>query len=226
MSSLQRALVVLLVMVSATVLANVLQPERAIGGESERVDLEKLVPSAFSGWSIDPSVVPVQVSPDVLAQIDKIYEATLSRTYVNASGVRVMLSIAYGSDQTGRLRVHRPESCYSAQGFSVKKIREEVLAVNSGVPAKRLLANAGGRVEPITYWIRVGDTNVSGNIEQRLVQLRYGLSGEVPDGVIFRVSSIERDLDVAYRHHDQFIADINAALSDGARRKLIGRMQL
>jgi EpsI family protein len=39
--------------------------------------------------------------------------------YVNASGYRIMLSLAYGSDQRGALQAHKPEVRYPAQGFTL-----------------------------------------------------------------------------------------------------------
>lgn len=217
-----RATAALVLMLLATVLAYTLKPDTHAVPQGEPVNLEALVPASFGAWRVDPSVVPVQANPEVVDKLAAIYDATLARTYINDAGERVMLSIAYGSDQTGRLRVHRPESCYTAQGFSVKTARTEALPINGGVEAKRLVATTGPRHEPITYWIRVGDSTVSGNIGQRLVQLSYGLTGEVPDGVIFRVSSIDRDAEAAYGKHDQFIAELNGAMSLEARQKLIG----
>lgn len=222
----RRAIAALVLMLSATVLAYALKPEVRVTARGEPVNLETLVPAAFGNWRIDSSVIPVQANPEVLEKLDAIYEATLARTYINDAGERVMLSIAYGSDQTGRLRVHRPESCYNAQGFAVKTARTEKLPINGGIEAKRLIATAGPRHEPITYWIRVGDSTVSGNIGQRLVQLSYGLTGEVPDGVIFRVSSIDRDSEAAYGKHDQFLAELNGAMTLEARRKLIGGAEM
>ena len=134
-----------------------------------------------------------------------------------------MLAIAYGGDQTGRLRVHRPESCYSGQGFLVKKIGENEIAVaNTKLTVQRLYAEAGSRQEPITYWIRVGNETVTGLLGQRVAQLKSGLTGEVPDGLIFRVSSINGDTKKAYALHDRFIEDLLGALTVEQRAKLIG----
>ena len=51
------------------------------------------------------------------AIINKIYNQTLTRTYINPRGDRIMLSIAYGRDQSDALQMHKPELCYPAQGF-------------------------------------------------------------------------------------------------------------
>lgn len=205
----------------ATILA---RPRSLLAAVGPRVDLEAMVPRRFGEWQIDPTFAPIQPSPDVIEKIASIYDATLNRTYINSRYQRVMLSIAYGGDQTGRLRVHRPESCYSAQGFAVTRVRDERVQFGSvAIPVKRLIGRLGGRNEPITYWIRVGEETVTGNIGQRLAQLRYGLAGEVPDGLIFRVSSIASDAEAAFRQQDSFIASLLAGADASTIERLVGK---
>ncbi|MFO1320288.1 MAG: EpsI family protein [Burkholderiales bacterium] len=220
-----RAWVVAIAMCLAAVMALILKPGEQSAPSGPRLDLEAMIPTSFGEWKVDPTIIPVQVSPDVKAKIQQIYDATLSRTYVNRHGDRIMLSIAYGGDQTGRLRVHRPEACYTAQGFDVRLIGKEVLqSVESRVPVTRLMAQIGSRKEPITYWIRVGDKAVTGNLEQRLAQLTYGLTGKVPDGVIFRVSSINPDPRSAYTAQDAFVAELLSNVTPESRVHLVGRV--
>ena len=46
------------------------------------------------------------------------------------------------------------------------------------LPVKQLVACHGVRVEPITYWVTVGDTAATTKgWERKLVKLRYGLTG-------------------------------------------------
>lgn len=212
-------------MLLAAFLAIAVKPGERAAPEAPAFDLEKMIPRSFGQWRVDPTIVPVQVSPDVRAKIEQIYDQTVSRTYINPDGQRIMLSIAYGGDQTGRLRVHRPESCYTAQGFDVRYIGKEVLSsVSAQVPVTRLVAQMGARREPITYWIRVGDKAVTGNLEQRIAQLAYGLTGKVPDGVIFRVSSSSADPQRAYQAQDEFVRQLLENLDEDARMHLVGRI--
>ena len=202
----------------------IFQPDKQQAKQREAVGLEALVPTAFSDWSVDETVMPVLPPQELAEKLRRTYDETLARTYVNGGGERVMLSIAYGGDQTGNLRVHRPESCYMGQGFQVEKIaEEEIELVGTTVPVKRLFARAGNRNEPITYWIRVGDDAVTGALGQRLVQLKYGLRGVVPDGLIFRVSSIGGDTRKAYALQDRFIIDLLAVLPADQKARLVGR---
>lgn len=200
-----------------------LTPNREKRPDLPPKSFERIVPKSFDGWRVDETVVPILPQPEVIEKVNNIYDETMARTYIDDSGRRVMLSIAYGGDQTGRLRVHRPESCYSGQGFQVKSLAEETLDISGRqVPVKRLFAELGARREPITYWIRVGDQAVTGLIGQRLTQLKYGLTGEVPDGLIFRVSSIDRNPSDAFALQDRFVAALIKSISAGDRDVLIG----
>jgi EpsI family protein len=223
-STRRRAFVIAASMLATSGLTVLARPQRLLAAQGPRLDLESLIPTGFGSWRIDTAIVPIQPSPDVLDRIEAIYDATLGRTYVNRQGDRVMLSIAYGGDQTGRLRVHRPESCYSAQGYAVRKVRDEVADYGGvTVPLKRLHSRLGARSEPITYWIRVGSATVTGNVGQRLAQLEYAIAGVVPDGLIFRVSSIDTDVEAAYRVQDAFIRDLIASVDADAVERLVGK---
>ncbi len=218
-----RNLILMALMLVAASLGVALKPSERVGAPAASVDLESIIPKSFGDWTIDKRYSPIMPPPELEEKVNNVYDETLARTYVNSKGDFVMLSIAYGGDQTGRLRVHRPESCYSAQGFSVTKIAENTLQTGvAAIPVKRLAARSGNRHEPITYWIRVGNETVTSLMGQRLTQLRFGLTGEIPDGLIFRVSSIDRENDHAYALHDKFIADLLQALPKEQQAILIG----
>jgi len=220
-----RHVVLLLLMLAASGLAIALKPTQRIALHRRRIDLEKAIPQRFGDWRIDPLLVPVSVSPDVQQRLDAIYDQTLGRTYVNSRGQRVMLSIAYGGDQgSDKTQVHRPEFCYTAQGFQLSKSFENELAMSTGVlPVRRLVAAQGRRTEPITYWITVGDQVALPGLSRKLLQLRYGITGKVPDGMLVRVSSISEQDAGAYALHDEFIRDMLAATTAEDRVRLAGR---
>lgn len=137
----------------------------------------------------------------------------------------MMLSLAYGTDQRERssLRAHKPEVCYPAQGFVVKKDESGLLTTQFGsIPVRRLFATLGPRQEPLTYWFTVGDTAVRGGMQKRLVDLRYGLTGRLPDGLLFRVSSIDREMSRAYQLQDLFVNQLLQAVAPAERKRLSG----
>lgn len=223
----RKALIVLVLMLGAAGAAIALSSSMKLSVPVREFEFQELIPKAFGEWRIDSSTVPIMPAPDVEAKMDRVYAETVTRTYVNNADERVMLSIAYGGDQTARLRVHRPESCYSGQGFHVKNIGEGRIRTDTGeIPVRRLMAKYGDRHEPITYWIRVGGFTVTGLVGQRLTQLRYGLTGEVPDGLIFRMSTVMSDSQSAYAIHDRFAEDLMSALPAHSRISLVGNATL
>ena len=210
-------------MIVSAALTMALTPTKKIADLQDKFDLEVMIPAKFGNWRIDDSIIPLQVDADTQAKLDKIYNQTLSRTYVNSYGERIMLSIAYGGDQSDNLAVHKPEVCYYAQGFEIMKIyADELLTQYGKFPIKRLMAVKGNRNEPITYWVTIGNKAVLPGIEEKLQQLRYGLTGNVPDGMLVRVSTIDTDKEKAYQLQNLFIQDLLSTIADGERARLIG----
>ena len=216
-------LVIGLCMLGAAGMALALKPTHKIADAGPKVDLELLVPKKFGDWKIDETITPLIANPEQEALIKKIYSQTLSRTYVNPQGDRIMLSIAYGGEQSDSMAVHKPEVCYPAQGFQILKNTSGSFATGAGdIPVKRLVATQGQRIEPITYWTTVGDKVAISGVKWKLQQLKYGLTGKIPDGLLFRISSIQADETKAYQTQDVFTRDLLKAMSPSDRQRIIG----
>ncbi|WP_297325047.1 exosortase-associated protein EpsI, B-type [Nitrosomonas sp.] len=213
-------------MVSSGALTMALTPTIKIADQQEEINLEVMIPETFEDWKIDKSILPLQVDAETQANLDKIYNQTLARTYVNSLGEHIMLSVAYGGDQSDNLAVHKPEVCYYVQGFEiVKTLSDELLTQYGKLPIKRLLAVKGNRNEPIIYWVTIGNKAVLPGFDQKLQQLRYGLTGSVPDGMLVRISSISRDEDSAYRLQTTFIQNLLSIIGTRERIRLIGAFE-
>jgi EpsI family protein len=196
-----------------------------VASAASQFSLEAMIPKTFGGWTVDDTIVPLKPDPEQQTVLEKIYDQTLSRTYVNAEGQRVMLSIAYGGDQSKALQLHLPEVCYVAQGFQMLDERSDALATGFGkLPVKRLVARQGQRNEPITYWITIGDKAVMSGIQQKLQRMAYGLSGKIPDGMLVRVSTIQASETEAFRVQDRFVADMLGVMAPRDRVRLLGAM--
>lgn len=212
-------------MALTAIATHALTPVTRLADTRAQFDLAAAIPKHFAGWSVDTTLAPVALNPDSQAALDRIYDQTLARTYVDAAGHRVMVSIAYGGDQSKALQLHLPEVCYVAQGFHIVAKHDGVLATGFGaLPVKRLVARADMRIEPITYWITVGDQVTRAGLAQKLQMLAYGLSGKIPDGMLVRVSTIDHDALAAYRIQDAFSAALLAALTPQSRARLLGAM--
>jgi len=187
--------------------------------------LEQLVPASFPGWRVVKHGSAQVVNPQTQHLLDKIYSQQLTRTYVSDDGYMVMLSIAYGNEQQGEFALHQPHFCYPAQGFTITERRRATISTDGGrVNVERLEAQQGMRVEPITYWVRLGEQNITGTslFGRRLEDLRFALKGHVPDGLLFRVSSIDVQRERAFARQDQFVSDLLGAVGPSGRSNLVG----
>jgi exosortase B len=215
--SYQATIVVAALMISAALAAPLLKPVLA---EGPGLVLDSMVPPAFGDWSIDPAIVPVAPTAEVQAKLDRIYSQTVSRTYVNSRGEHMMLTVAYGGDQSDALKAHRQEVCYTAQGFTIHDLHGATLALGgASIPVTRMVAVRDDRVEPVTYWFTMGDRVVRGRLERLAVQLREGFAGRIPDGMLVRVSSISSG---AYAAQQAFVTELLAALPASGRARLAG----
>lgn len=210
-------------MLCAAALAAAIHPQISMADQRAKVDLATLIPRQFGDWrELEQSSRQI-VNPQQTAELEKLYSQTLSRAYINTDGAVIMLSIAYGADQSRDLQIHRPEVCYSAQGFQILTTEKTTLAnASNPIPAMQLVAKQGARNEPITYWVRIGEKIVRGNIEQGTARLSYGLSGYIPDGVLFRVSSISTINKTAFNIQEAFIADMLQAVPPATKSYLLG----
>lgn len=228
MRSNRMAFLIAALMIASSIGAVVARPDTKSASLESTISLEAMVPKHFGDWREESQRIVAVVNPQAQELLDKLYSETLSRTYVHASGYRIMLSLAYGSDQRGALQAHKPEVCYPAQGFTLRKTEPGQLATPFGeIAVRRLFTNKGRREEPVTYWFKFGDEAVSGdkaaqNLRRRLVELRYNFTGRIPDGLLFRVSSIDPDQARANQMQDQFINQLLQAVSPAERKRLSG----
>lgn len=222
-----RNFVLLVLMLAASGLALALRPTYKIAEQGPAVDLETIIPHQFGEWHEDEKHSIQIVDPQQKEIIDKIYTQTLSRTYVNVSGYRIMLAIAYGDNQRDSMQMHYPEVCYPAQGFSLQSKQTGALTTASGsIPVTRILTNLGQRNEPVTYWTTVGDRVFQGGIQKKLVEMSYGLNGKIPDGMLIRISSIDAEATNAYEMQTQFADQMLSALTPEYRKKLNGNLRV
>lgn len=206
--------VALAVMLLGVVAAIVLRPTVHMSEEHGRTDLETMVPSELGGWRLLRSggalVLP---SPELQQMLDTTYNQVLTRTYVNDKGYRIMLSLAYGGDQSDGLKAHRPEVCYQAQGFQIKSLQQTALTLaGREVPAVHVSTQMGRRFEPVTYWMTMGNKVVNSGTKQKIAQISYGLRGLIPEGMLVRVSSIDVDEGRAYAMQKDFLESLGQGI--------------
>lgn len=220
---LRRTFLTAAVMIGTAAAAEVLKP-RPDTGPSPFGKLDTLVPNSFGPWVLDPYAgAGGVVNPALEKMLNTLYADQLSRVYVGPGGERVMLSLAYGRHQSRDLQVHKPEVCYVAQGFQLLSSAKSSVTTEYGdFPAMRLVAKQSNRIEPVTYWIRIGDKIIRGWWEQNQARVAYGLRGLVPDGLLVRVSTIDTDTAHGFKVQERFLADLVAGVAPKDRPMFIG----
>ncbi|HEX6361460.1 MAG TPA: EpsI family protein [Albitalea sp.] len=209
-------------LMAAAALAEWARPRRTDAARAS-VPLESVFPADFGAWRIDPTLQAFVRPAEEQGKVYGVYDQVLERAYVEPSGQRIMLSAAYGSEQSPALQLHRPEICYAASGFRIDGQRRERLALaQRSVPVTRLRAVMPGRSEPITYWTVLGDTVAADGDDFRWQQWTQALAGRIRDGLLVRVSSIERDAEAGWRLHDRFARDLLATMADAHRNRVFG----
>jgi EpsI family protein len=178
----------------AAIMGKVLEPGHVLIEKASQVNLESIIPKQFGGWKEAPRLDNINVGTTVADDENKqpeIYDQTVSRNYIGPNGDVVMLTVAYGAKQNDELKVHRPEVCYAAQGFQILKDTPGNMRFgNLDIPVTRVVTRNGPRIEPVTYWIRIGNETVRGGMHLRLAVIKAGLTGNIPDGLLMRVSTI------------------------------------
>ena len=224
-------LIALLAMLAAAGLAVALAPKK-VDASGEAFDLNALVPTEFGEWrEVRSALVQVDLIPrrddEERETTNRPYDQTVMRTYARRDGAVIMLALAYGSRQRQEVKIHRPELCYVAQGFQVGSKEHAALALNNGrsVALTRLMARSSSRVEPVTYWIRIGEEISQSAWQSRLAILREGFQGRIPDGILVRVSTPYPKGQFApagYGIHSEFLHELLSSLEPRAQRLLVG----
>lgn len=210
-------------MLASSSLAWALTPTVHIADNLEVLKLESAVPHTFGDWVELPGTPASVVDAGSQQMIDRIYDQTLTRIYVNRDKYVIMLSIAYGRDQSDGFGLHQPEVCYPAQGFNILTSRvESIPAGEQNLPVKRINTALGNRIEPLTYWTVIGEKNYRGGLQKKMGQIAYGFSGKIADGMLVRISSVDLQTETAYATQSAFAQDLIAALPQHLKTRFTG----
>lgn len=192
--------------------------------------LASAVPTSFGDWREIKTDV-AQVSPTVgqgaERGMDNPYDEVVMRTYSNSHGDVVMLALAYGVNQRQEVKIHRPELCYVSQGFKLLGRTPVTLRAQAARPvsAQRMLVQAPGRAEAVSYWIRIGDMYSRSPWATRFYIFEQALKGHSLDGILVRVSQVVDDRshvsDAVYARQESFMADLMRAMGPRQRGLLL-----
>jgi hypothetical protein len=70
----------------------------------------------------------------------------------------------------------------------------------------------------------VGDSLTRGWVEQKVAAIGYGVSRIIPDGLLFRVSTISNDEQHSYEVQQAFVAAMMQTIKSEDRHWLVGQL--
>lgn len=201
-------------MLLSAALATALRPRIIMADELPPINLATMIPVVIEEWHEEANYAAQVINPQQQETLARIYNQTLSRTYVNPQGYRIMLSIAYGKNQSDALQLHKPEVCYPAQGFRLINKKATTLdLLGKNISVVRMETSLGRRIEPVTYWTVVGDRIVTGQISKKIAEMRYAMLDRIPDGMLVRVSSIDTNTEFARQMQNQFASQMMGSIA-------------
>jgi EpsI family protein len=203
--------------------ASNLKPSNYMSEKRGGVKISSIIPDQFGAWK-KMEISAGIVNPQQQKVLDELYTELVTRTYVSSEGYAIMLSVAYGKNQNDSFQVHLPEICYPAQGFQVGDSRKSTLTTAYGdIPIKQLETTfQSRRVEPVTYWTTIGNHAVKSGVDKKLKEISYAMQGDIADGLLFRISSIDTDKPRAFSMQQKFIEDMLASMTAVDRLRLAG----
>jgi EpsI family protein len=216
--------IVVALMLGCVGAAEALKPRKFWADVIGEPHYETIIPRQFGDWQEVVYASKAVVNPVQEENLMRLYSETFARTFVHKpTGRAIMLSIAYGRDQSNDTQLHTPDACYPSQGFRVDKRMEEDVKTSFGdLKSVRLLTTMGSqRTEPLTYFVRVGDGVARGSRDRNIARLKMAMRGYRVDGMLFRVSEVTRN-ESPYGLQDAFIQDLLNNVSAETRRKIIG----
>ena len=158
--------------------------------------LEDLVPKTIGPWKFVAASGLVVPPEDQLSRL--LYSQLLTRVYSDGENPPIMLLVAQSGSQTGILQVHRPETCYTAGGYTISQPTPLSIPVGPRmIQANSMDATAEGVTEHVLYWTRVGDRIPANWRDQKIAVAEQNLRGIVPDAILVRVSTVNNDPEAA-----------------------------
>lgn len=211
-------------MFGAAYCAEALKPTQSLADIRPKIVLDELIPSQFGKWKEVPALRPVLPDPTLQKVIESAYSQTFGRGYVNDKGQVIMLAVAYGKDQNSEsTAAHRPEFCYTGQGFTVKDIGvHQAHMADHSLIMRQLVGTRGNYTEHISYWVTLDDKATLPGLGRKIAQIRFGLHGQIADGMLVRVSSAGTDPQLAEQAHDAFLRDLEQQIPSAFRPRFFG----
>ena len=187
------------------------------------IELSEKIPAEIGIWreaTLDDVVLPPQTSTSREA-----YESLVMRRYTSSFGLSVDFVAAYQPIHSMSSQVHRPEICYPASGFSIKKVEDRIMSLDSGaIPTRFFRAKRGERIEDVLFWTRIGEKFPATLSQQRKLIAVSALKRKFSDGVLVRVSTQSTGAKIGSDLLIDFVRSLEVSLDSPTRELFFGQV--
>jgi EpsI family protein len=223
----QKVSLLSVVMLLMAIIAMWATPTEYLSNIKQREPLINYIESTLDNWKKDDTNQVLITSAVLDEKLESAYSDLINEAYLNTENKRVMLSVAYSDNQRNGLAVHLPEACYPAQGFEILEEKKIPITLNDGsqLIAKYMKTKRGSRIEPLIYWTVAGEYLYGTDFERKEISIKYALKNIIADGLIFRVSMVEPDDDVALSYMNDFIKDFYDGLVEKGQSRFFGNYE-
>ena len=178
-------------MVLASIGAVLARPTVKAADEGPPISLEHMIPRQFGDWRRRAAALRAgRQSANPGTGLDKLLQPDPENPRIHQFRRLPRDVVARVRQQPARLAAGaQARGLLSGAGFpSIEKNTADQLESPFGeIPVRRLFGHLGARYEPVTYWFTVGrHAAVQGATQKKLVELRFGLTGRIPDGLLYR----------------------------------------
>jgi len=144
------------------------------------------VPPSVDGWVGRD----VTIDENAFTILTRDADAWIVREY-HRDGEIMWLSMVMTRDQRKLFRVHIPDICLPAQGWSVvdRNLHAVLVGPQGTVTATRLIAQKGDIQSQILYWFTSNNRVVESKMLHRLLLIWDGVMGERTPGTLIQVSA-------------------------------------
>ena len=209
----RRTVLIGIAFASAGLIGWIAQPKHRLRA-GRLLHLSPLVPDSVGKWQ-SAEGKGIVLPPADEAQANRFYDDIVTRYYWSDTEPTMMLLLAYSTEQSGTLQIHRPESCYPAAGFTLKpRGNLAMTALGRQFDAQLCSADTPERSEQLLYWTRVGNEFPKSWHDQSSDLRKMNLRGYIPDGMLVRISTLSNDFEAARASMQDFARSLLAADTD------------
>ena len=167
----------------------------------------KSLPYTIEGWTGRD----LPIDDHAFTILSKDADAWMVREYSKGEE-RVVLAMVTTFDQRKLFRVHIPDICLPAQGWSVKKRSAQPVQLSQAqkVVATSLLAEKNGRNNQVLYWFTSNNRFVESKIYHRILLVWDGVMGARTPGTLVEVIAplVGNDRKRTFLFQERFLQDL------------------